>query len=136
MKRGFLLAVLLLLFYSMHASELSVNNLKVQNMVNPAIIDVSEPMFSWNISSDRRCVMQSSYRIVVSTDSDFGDIVWDSGIVDSDSCLCVKAAGIALRPATRYYWRVTVTDNANNEATSSELAWFDTGLMSSGWSGA
>lgn len=136
MKRGFLLAVLLLLFYSMHASELSVTNLKVQNMVNPAIIDVSEPMFSWNISSDRRCVMQSSYRIVVSTDSDFGDIVWDSGIVDSDSCLCVKAAGIALRPATRYYWRVTVTDNANNEATSSELAWFDTGLMSSGWSGA
>lgn len=121
---------------SLTANALTVEGLKVQQLTNPAVIDVAEPTFSWHIVSTERGVTQNSYRIVVSSDPDGADIVWDSGTVESDNTQSVPATGISLLPATRYYWQVTATDNKGNEATSTEPAWFNTGLMGTGWDGA
>lgn len=44
--------------------------------------------------------------------------------------------GKALQPSTRYYWKVSVWDESGTEITSTEPAWFETGLLGSGWSGA
>lgn len=116
--------------------SLTVESLKVQQLTNPLVIDAKEPAFSWHIVSDERSVIQKSYHIVVSSDPDCAEIVWDSGTVETDLSQRIPATGISLQPATRYYWQVTVTDNKGNEATSTEAAWFDTGLMDSGWDGA
>lgn len=118
------------------ADALNVEGLKVQQLTNPSVIDVDEPAFSWHITSDERGVVQKSYRILVTSDPEHNETVWDSGEVQSDLTGGIKATGILLQSATRYYWQVTATDNKGNEATSSEPAWFDTGLMGTGWDGA
>lgn len=62
--------------------------------------------------------------------------VWTSGKVASDESLHICYAGPALTPSTRYYWKVTVWNNKTGEETSTEKAFFETGLLSDGWSGA
>ncbi|MBD5225868.1 MAG: family 78 glycoside hydrolase catalytic domain [Bacteroidales bacterium] len=118
------------------ANALTVEGLKVQQLSNPSVIDAAEPTFSWHIVSDERGVVQKSYRIIISADQEGAEIIWDSGTVESDLTQNIPATGIALSPATRYYWQVTATDNKGNEATSAEQAWFNTGLMGTGWDGA
>ena len=120
----------------MSAEALTVERLKVQDMTNPTVIDVAEPSFSWIIKSDERSVKQTSYRIIVTTDPERTQQVWDSGTITTDRTISVPSTGISLQPATRYYWYVTACDNKGNEATSTEPAWFDTGLMNTGWDGA
>ena len=54
-----------------------------------------------------------AYRLVVSDSEDNlnrGNYVYDSGKTNSGLSVGIKYAGAALKPATRYYWRVTVTD--------------------------
>ncbi len=121
-------------FFAAMAQALTVDRLRTLSLANPVGIDKA-PTFSWVLHSDERGVMQKSYRIVVSTDADGSDIVWDSGIVESDQSVMVTP-NFVFAPSTRYYWHVTVTDNKGNEATSSEKAFFETGLMNTGWSGA
>lgn len=134
-KRKLLFASLLLMCANV-ASALDVVGLRVMTQKNPQGIDDSEPCFSWKLESDERSVVQTSYRIVVTDGAPDGSVVWDSGVIESSESSNVPAAGITLQPSTRYYWTVTVKDNKGNEARSSEQAYFDTGLMNSGWSGA
>ena len=115
---------------------LDVDHLRVMSLVNPSPVDMKEPNFSWQLQSEEYGVLQTSYQLSVSTDAEGADVVWTSGVVESDQSVRVVAKGITLQPATRYYWRVSVTDNHGNSATSTETAWFETGLMTSGWSGA
>ena len=63
-------------------------------------------------------------------------IIFDSGTVESNSSVNVQLEGLQLQPSTRYYWRVTVTDNHGETAVSQPGAYFETGLLGSGWSGA
>ena len=134
MKR--LISFLSIVMFTLGISALDVTHLRVASQENPVCIDATQPDFSWQIQSDDRGVLQTSYRIVVSSDAEGGMVVWDSGTVESDQSVGIVSTGITLSPSTRYYWRVTVTDNKGNEATSTETAYFETGLMKSGWSGA
>lgn len=116
------------------AHALTVEKLRTLSLTNPVGIDKA-PTFSWILQSDERGVMQKSYRIMVCSDSDCSNIVWDSGVVESDQSVMVSP-NHTFAPSTRYYWKVTVTDNKGNEATSTEKAYFETGLMGIGWDGA
>lgn len=136
MKRKLILALLCFILPASHAVCLSVTNLRVQSLRNPMPVDAQTPQFTWQLQSSERDVMQTSYRLVVTTDKDGENVVWDSGTTDSDKSVNVAAKGILLQPATRYYWHVTVRDNKGNEARSKETAYFETGLMDSGWDGA
>lgn len=80
--------------------------------------------------------MQLSYQIQIYDDSTMTNIVYDSGVKVSEESQRVVADGFSMLPSTRYYWRVTVRDTHGEEASSSECAYFDSGLMGSGWSGA
>ena len=117
------------------ASALTVDNLRVQSLRNPSGIDTFTPQFSWQLQSDDRGVVQTSYQLVVSKDADGSNPIYDSGIVESSQSANVTTA-LSLQPASRYYWHVTVNDNKGQKATSSETAFFETGLLSSDWSGA
>lgn len=125
----------MLLLCCASAFALSVHDLRVQTQKNPEGVDRS-PEFSWKLASDQRGILQTAYKIVVSTDADGGNVVFDSGFRESGQSVGVTLDGLNLQAATRYYWQVSVRDNKGNETTSTEEAWFDTGLLSSGWSGA
>ena len=120
----------LVLACSIQAEALEVEHLRVQSLLNPQGIDEKSPLFSWHLKSGERGVMQTAYRLVLSSDAQGENILWDSGPVTSGSSVGVTAKGYTLQPSTRYFWHVTVSDNKGNEATSTETAYFDTGLMS------
>lgn len=107
---------------SMYALE--VNNLRTQAYTNPIGIDIAIPSFSWQLSSAERGVMQTSYSIRISTERDFNNIEWESGVVESSQSADVQATGFTPKARTRYYWQVTVTDNKGNTSTSTERAYF------------
>ena len=118
-------------FIAISLFALEVNNLKTQAYTNPIGIDISTPSFSWMLSSTERGVMQVSYNIKVSTERDFSDVVWESGVIESAQSTDVQASGFSPKARTRYYWQVTVTDNKGNVATSTERAYFEIGLKAS-----
>ena len=135
-KLSFLLTLLVLASWSFTSHALTVDHLRVEARENPEGIEATEPAFSWQLHSDEYGVLQTSYQLVVATDEACNEVVWNSGSVSSDQSVFVRPAGIPLQPSTRYYWRVTVSDNKGHTATSQETAFFVTGLMDSGWSGA
>ena len=133
MTRKFPFCLFLIIFYMKALSTwaLSVDHLRVQSLQNPQGVDVQSPLFSWQLQSWERGVVQTAYRLKFSSDAQGDAVVWDSGFVESASSVGVTAKGLKLQPSTRYFWHVTVRDNKGNEATSTETAYFDTGLMSS-----
>ena len=128
MKKNLLL--LLTLSLAMQAWSLNVNHLRVQSLPNPQGVDSKSPLFSWQLQSNERNVVQTAYRLVLTSDEKGESVEWDSGLIQSAASVGVTATGCSLKPSTRYYWHVTVQDNKGNEATSTEIAYFDTGLMS------
>lgn len=126
----------LTLWCGLSAAALGVADLRVDKMHCPQGIDSPTPAFSWKLSSSRRGVMQTAYEVTVYSDAERHHAVWSSGRVKSSRSLDVPATGIRLKPSTRYFWRVKVTSDRDGRATSTEQAWFDTGLMGTGWSGA
>ncbi len=125
------LFLLLTLCFTIQAWSLNVNHLRVQSLLNPQEVDSKTPLFSWHLQSNERNVVQTAYQLVVTSDAQGETVVWDSGLIQSASSVGVKASGLSLKPSTRYFWHVTVQDNKGNVATSTETAYFDTGLMSS-----
>lgn len=117
------------------SQALTVDALRTQYLTNPVGIDAESPMFSWQLQSDVRSTRQQSYKIEIGLDKNMSGIVYDSGDIASDKSVNVQLDGLALQPSTRYYWRVTVTDSHGATATSTP-AYFETGLMGTGWSGA
>lgn len=133
--RNICFAAIALAAYSPAQSAMTVGKLHTMHLTDPVGIDTS-PVFSWILDSDKRGVVQESYCIRVATDPLLSDVVWESGTVSSSESANVMAAGFMPQPSTRYYWNVTVTDNYGESATGKAPAYFETGLMSSGWSGA
>ena len=116
---------------------LEVERLRTEAVKNPVGIDVEKPMFSWRMDAgDERGVKQTAYEIAVFSDAACTEQVWTSGRVKSDRQIDVAYEGDKLQPSTRYYWTVTVWDNKGGESTSTEEAYFETGLMGGGWNGA
>ena len=134
----FLIAGVTLSFFNRCTSPAgtTVKDLRVEYMKNPVGIDATQPRFSWKMESNERGISQSSYTIIVSTDEAFKKTVWNSGEVLSDQSVSIVYGGTALSPATRYFWKVEVKDQASHRITSTQKAFFETGLMNLGWSNA
>ncbi|WP_165792983.1 alpha-L-rhamnosidase [Sphingobacterium haloxyli] len=104
----------------------------IEGRANPLGINTLTPSFSWQLRSDGHNVMQTDYRILVSTDGDFltqEAIVWDSDWVTTDQSLYNIYNGQDLDGGTTYYARVAVKDNHGNVAESAVQS-FHTGLLS------
>ncbi|NDV57036.1 family 78 glycoside hydrolase catalytic domain [Bacteroides sp. 519] len=121
--------------------QTKINHLTVDSRVAPLAMDIKTPDLSWQMESDEIGIKQTAYRIVVAADSDFRNLHWDSGTVNSDKSVgIVYGSSISakpLEPETDYYWKVEVKDNKGgiHSATST----FSTGLMNprlSAWDGA
>ena len=137
---------LFLLFVSIgvHAKPLgkeqvSVLNLRVENLTNPLGIGTPEPRFSWQLTSEAQGVVQKSYRILVASSEEMlsrgkGDL-WDSGDVASRQQLWIPYGGPKLRSGQRLFWKLLV--NTNKGRTSwSDVQTFSIGLLyESDWKG-
>ena len=124
----FLLVALLALF-----SGHSVSQLRCEYLDNPIGIDAQQPRFTWNLNDGRHGVKQESFRLVVATDPELKEIIWDSGQVDSPQMRAIYD-GPALEPRTRYWWSVQVCGNHGKYRRPKAVS-FETGKGAEGWSG-
>lgn len=120
-------------------SDAVIENLTTDYAVNPLGIDNETPVFGWTMQSNLRGQCQTAYKIGVASSkekAEKGDFdFWDSGKTVSCKSVAISYEGKTLAAATRYYWQVTVWDKDGKTATS-DIAYFETGLMNQGWSDA
>lgn len=120
------------------AGAQEITRLTTEYMDRPMGIDVKQPVFGWQMQSDRYGAAQTAYRIVFATSEDNlenGTYTYDSGTVNSPTSVCIKYNGPELAPCTRYYWQVLVTDE-RGKVHESPASWFETGLMGGLWGNA
>jgi alpha-L-rhamnosidase len=110
-------------------AQVKVVNLMTENLHNPISIDYKNPAFSWQLTADRRGVMQTAYEIRVGTTPKAKGDIWESGKVMSDKSVFVAYAGSELRSAQEYYWQVRVWDDKGKASAWSEVAHWKMGLL-------
>ena len=121
------------------ASHVDVVKMRTENQVNPLGIGTSTPRFSWQITSDKKGVVQTSYQILVASSKEKLDRneadLWDSGERNSDEQLWIPYQGKALLSGAQAYWKVRITTNkGKSEWTEPQL--FTIGLLGeTKWSG-
>jgi len=151
-----LLALLLLAAPPLaESTELEVpHSLKV-NGLRPAVAVISDatPRFSFlhsKLSGEQAAVFgvtQRFYRITVRkvgdtvravvADEHGGDLMWDSGPVESANCSEIVYAGQALAAFTRYEWTAEWTASGAVGSSAAATATFETGPMeTTDWRGA
>lgn len=131
----FILVCILCSAISLQAT-VSICNLQVEYQTNPLGIDITHPRFNWQMASEHSGMMQTAYRLVLAGGPEAlsaGNYLFDTGKVLSDESVGIRYNGKTLQPSTRYYWRVTVWDNQQNEWKSAETAWFEMALPDNGW---
>jgi len=67
MKKMALLVINLQIIFLPVFAQLKVQNLLIENLVNPIGIDVQQPRFSWQLSSPKRNTLQAAYEIKLSS---------------------------------------------------------------------
>jgi alpha-L-rhamnosidase len=116
-----------------HHAGRHVSRLTCELQENPIGIDSRQPRFSWRLASDRQDIKQTAYQLLVATsrdslDSDVADM-WNSGRVDSDQSVFVEYGGKDLASNKRYFWKVRVWQNDDDEAPAySQTATFETAM--------
>lgn len=139
MKRLHILIGLILLGTALTQAANTVEGLTTCYQTNPLGIE-ERPDFGWRMGGTHsKNARQTAYRIFVATSPTAlreGHYLYDSGRQPSAISTCIPYDGPRLKPATRYWWQVTVWDGRGHEIRSTEEAWFETALMDAGWDGA
>ena len=112
--------------YPVSVKGMHVVDFKTENLVAPQGIDVQNPRFSWKLVSQTIGEVQTAYQLTV-TKADGGEVVWDTGKVESDAQLYVRYEGKALEPGTDYFVELNVWNKADQK--SQVFAPFSTGLF-------
>lgn len=113
---------------------MNISHLKTNHIVNPLGFAIDKPTFSW-IVEDTDDKVQTAAQVMVSLDSGFEQIIFDSGKVDGDAIDSLAyRPPITLQPRTRYFWKVRVWGESEN--AESDTAWFETGKMDEAWQAA
>ena len=102
---------------------MKIYHCEVNHLTNPLGYQMEKTVFSWQVGETAAKLPKWS-RLRVSEESDLSQSVYDSGEAELNSIACVVP--LALKPRTRYYWRVTVAAD-NGETAVSAPAWFETG---------
>jgi alpha-L-rhamnosidase len=104
---------------------------------NPVGLNTLAPRFSWQISSTTPDLVQQSYQIQVAlTEEELKkgiNLLWDSGVVDSDLSVLIPYRGESLVSRGKYYWRVKVNSNQGSSDWSKIAHWSMALLDDSDW---
>jgi alpha-L-rhamnosidase len=130
------LAAVILITTCCTSVSVAQSAMQTEYLYNPIGIDTRNPRFTWKLNAGNQGARQTSYRILVDTDSSAvaggKGSIWNTDWVKSDSNLVVFK-GKALQPFTKYYWRLDVA----NQDKPGTVASFETGMMDmKNWLGA
>ncbi|RED47800.1 family 78 glycoside hydrolase catalytic domain [Seonamhaeicola aphaedonensis] len=134
------LLVILVLPFTLFA-QIVPYDLKLEYRENPEGVDVKKPRFFWKCKSNESEQYQTAYRLLVATSienlkSNKGD-AFDSKKIKGSASTQVEYKGLALKPASKYFWKVMVWDKNKQASNWSETATFTTGLFDAAdWKGA
>ena len=116
---------------------MSPYDLRVEYLSNPLGIDMPKPRFFWKNRHPERGQRQTAFQIIVSSSrqAEDGDL-WDSGKINTDYSIQIIYDGKPLESNRTYYWKVRIWDGRGEISPWSEVARFDTGLISpADWKG-
>ncbi|MEO6330920.1 MAG: alpha-L-rhamnosidase N-terminal domain-containing protein [Ginsengibacter sp.] len=120
----------LLFFSAVTFSQVTIKNLRCENLNNPIGIDVRQPRLRWQLFSDTRNTLQTAYEISVSESKNLSnDMVWSSRKVTTDQSVFVPYSGDTLQSAKKYYWKVRVWDNTERASAWSKPSFWQMGLL-------
>ncbi|MDY0906608.1 alpha-L-rhamnosidase [Pedobacter sp. CFBP9032] len=130
--------LLLFIFLDLNARAQSLKALKTEYLTQPIGLDNAQPRFTWQMNDDSQGAKQTKYRILVDVDSTVlikeKANSWNTGWIKSDRNLVIYS-GLPLKPFTKYFWRVDVTNSS--QKSFGKIASFETGMMSiSNWQGS
>ena len=120
------------------SAQTKVDSLLCESRHNPEGVDVSHPLFSWQLSGSRRNIRQSAYELRAGTSpkelNQGKELVWKSGKIASDQSIHVPYQGDALSSGKKYFWQVRVWDENGKASDWSPVAqWQMALLQSSDW---
>ncbi len=102
---------------------MKIERLKTNHIVHPLGYAMEQAVLSYVVSesSGKR---QKQARILVALDERMQEIVYDSGMTEEIDSIAYPLP-ISLKPATRYYWKVTVLAE-DGDTGESDVTWFET----------
>jgi alpha-L-rhamnosidase len=107
--------------------------LRVDDLKAPLGIDDPAPRFSWQLSDSAPGAKQTAYEVQVGSSATLlltgQSDVWTSGRIESSQTMNIAYAGPALKPSTKYLWRVKVWGAGGKPYPASAVKWWETGLM-------
>lgn len=110
-----------------------IKNMRINNATNPLGIDAKAPQFSWEFTATKRSFKQQAYQILVADNPEMLERseanVWNSGKQISGHSAGVSYKGKALESRKKYYWKLKVWSENNEEILSPETANFEMGLL-------
>ncbi len=136
MKFSFVIACLTFLFFlsGFTAPEnITIFELKCENLQNPLGIDKIAPRFSWKIRSSRNGTEQKAFQVLVASNPDLlkknrADL-WDSEKTESSASILVPYQGKPLGSGLAYFWKIRIWDEAGNVSSWSQVGQFSIGLL-------
>ena len=136
MRKNAILFFMFLALPILSQAQLKVCSLRVEHCVNPSVVDVPHPRFSWINEPKNEQVKgqrQTAYRIVVASSEEKLNKgkydLWDSGRVPSDVSVLVPYAGRELTSGQDCYWKVQTWDVQGKRSKWSPAAHWGMGLL-------
>lgn len=110
--------------------QVTIQNVLVENQLNPKGIGTNTPRFSWKLVSNQRNVTQQAYLIQVKEGS---KSMWNSGKVSSNQSIFLPYAGAALQSNHTYQVSVQVWDQLGKSSVVAKSTFSTAFLNSSDW---
>ena len=107
---------------------LKLLELQTEYKKNPLGMDELAPRFSYKLEGDSLC--QKARKITIWSEN--GECVWEN-FAETPQTNQIVYMGKTLRPFTRYFWSVTVTDEKGEIFASSGEDYFETGFLGKKW---
>ncbi len=107
---------------SSDTGEVTVSDLRCEDLVDPLGIDILKPRLSWRMLSSENGAAQSAYQVLVATSPELlppspglrrtskqgSADLWDSGKIVTDACQYIQYEGKTLPRGVPYYWAVRI----------------------------
>jgi alpha-L-rhamnosidase len=130
MYRNIFILFIIVSLISCGNTNVSLYDLRCENLENPLGIDTKNPRFSWKIKAKKNCEQQTAYRILVANDAEFSTkecFFSTNGTNDTHSFY----EGKGLKSGCLYYWKVQIKDRDGKFSDWSKPAFFSVGLLDS-----